>query len=383
MGDCIIAGRWGAAFGCTSYFFNKTQTCRFFVRHRSQTGVDSRGVREGMGANGGCKGDLRVVDCETTPRDTGLRPIVVELRMPFSPEAGGNGVPGMLDPRMVDGHAYVEALAREVLASAPDYADCQVQAVALTDGMAAHVADDVLGALLRDIRQSFNLVPGAEIALRVRPGMVAAASVDAFRIGHVSRIVMDYATSSLREWRALSRALDPSAMDVTRMVLGALPECGHGVRLADREADLAFELLVGIPGQTPVSARSSVEAALAYGASEVRLEDCEPTANLTVPASAATRTLSTEEAGRVREAMHETLAAAGFVEYLPERWALPGHESRYETLMATGATETLGFGLGARTLFDGVEARNTSELSTYLRFSDDPEKCVATVRRVG
>ena len=115
----------------------------------------------------------------------------------------------------------------------------------------------------------------------------------------------------------------------------------------------------------------------------MRLEDFEPTANLAVPASAATRTLSTEEAGRVREAMHETLAAAGFVEYLPERWALPGHESRYEALMATGATETLGFGLGARTLFDGVEARNTSELSMSLRFSDDPEKCVATVRRAG
>lgn len=345
--------------------------------------MDSRGVREGMGANGGCKGDLRAVECKTMAEGTGLRPIVVELRMPFSPEAGGNGVPGMLDPRMVDGHAYVEALTREVLASAPDYADCQVQAVALTGGMAAHVADDALGALLRDVRQNFNLASGAEIALRARPGMVAAASVDAFRIGHVSRIVMDYATSSLKEWRVLGRVLDPGAMEVTRTVLGALPECGHGVRLAGREADLAFELLVGIPGQTPASARASVEAVLAYGASEVRLGDCRPAVNLAVPASATACTLSAEEAERVRAAMQEALAAAGFAEYLPGRWALPGHESRYEALVAAGTTETLGFGLGARTLFDGVEARNTSNLFTYLHFSDDPEKCVATVRRVG
>ena len=81
--------------------------------------------------------------------------------------------------------------------------------------------------------------------------------------------------------------------------------------------------------------------------------------------------------------MCETLAASGFGEYLPGHWALPGHESRYGVLVAAGATETLGFGLGARTLFDGVEACNTSDLFTYLRFSDDPEKCVATVRRVG
>ena len=345
--------------------------------------MDSRGAREGMGANGGCKGDLQAMDCETMPEGTGLRPIVVELRMPFSPEAGAMRVPGMLDPRMVDGHAYVEALTREVLASAPDYADCQVQAVALTGGMAAHVADDALGALLRDVRQNFNLAPGAEIALCARPGMVAAASVDAFRIGHVSRIVMDYATSSLKEWRALGRVLDPGAMDVTRMVLGALPECGHGVRLAGREVDLAFGLLVGIPGQTPASARASVEAVLVYGASEVRLGDRRPVANLAVPASATVCTLSAEEAEQVRAAMQEVLAAAGFAEYLPGRWALPCHESPYEVLVAASTTETLGFGLGARTLFDGVEARNTSNLSTYLRFSDDPEKCVATVHRVG
>ena len=336
-----------------------------------------------MGTNDGCKGDLRAVECKTMAEGTGLRPIVVELRMPFLPEAGGNGVPGMLDPRMVDGHAYVEALTREVLAGASDYADCQVQAVALTGGMAAHVADDALGALLRDVRQNFNLAPGAEIVLRARPGMVAAASVDAFRIGHVSRIVMDYATSSLKEWRALGRVLDPDAMDVTRTVLGALPGCGHGVRLAGRGADLAFELLVGIPGQTPVSARASVEAALAYGASEVRLGDCRPTTNLAVPASATARALSAEEAEQVRAAMREVLAAAGFGEYLPGHWALPGHESLYEVLVAAGTTEMLGFGLGARMLFDGVEARNTSDLFTYLHFSDDPEKCIATVRRMG
>ena len=135
--------------------------------------------------------------------------------------------------------------------------------------------------------------------------------------------------------------------------------------------------------EAPVSARASVEAALAYGASEVRLRDCKPVANLAVPAAAATSALDAEGNEWVREAMRETLAAGGHTECLPERWTLPGHESRYEVLAAAGTTETLGFGLSARTLFDGVEARNTSDLYTYLRFSDDPERCVATVRRAG
>ncbi len=333
-----------------------------------------------MGANDGCKGVSQGVNLETKAAS---RPVVLELRMPFSPEAGGDGTPGMLDPRMVDGHAYVAALSREVLASAADYGDCQVEAVALTGGMAAHVADDALGSLLRNVRQRFDVAPRAEVSLRVRPGMVAATSVDMMRIGHVGRVVVDYATSSLDEWRTLGRKLDPGAMDVTRMVLGPRREGEPGIKLGDREADLAFELLIGIPGQIPATARASVEVALGYGATEVRLEDCKPVANLAAPAAASARHLGIAEQEQVRTAMGETLSAAGFAEYLPGRWALPGHESRHEALSVAGTVEMLGFGLGARTFFDGVEARNTFDLRTYLCFSDDPERCVATVHRVG
>ncbi len=306
---------------------------------------------------------------ETSPRGAGLRPVLLDLRMPFSPEAGQDGSEGMIDLRTTDPHAYVEALSREVLAAAPDYADCQVQAVALTGGMAAHVADDALAALLRDLRRRFNMAPGAEVSLRVRPGMVSAASMDMMRIGHVSRAVVDYATSSLKEWRALGRMLDPAAMDVTRMVLGPKGASGLGASLAGRELDLAFELLWAIPGQTRATAAASVEAALAYGATEVRLKACASFSD-TRPA-----------ANDVLDAMCERLGAAGFAEYLPGRWALPGHECRWEILAAQGSTEVLGFGLGARTSFEGILARNTSDIGTYLRFSDDPEKCVAEVTR--
>ena len=320
-----------------------------------------------MGTNSGCNGDSRAVDCETTPTPggMGLRPIVLELRMPFSPEAGGSGVPGMLDPRMVDGHAYVEALAREVLASAPDYADCQVQAVALTGGMAAHVADDMLAQLLRDMRHAFLLAEDAEVSLRIRPGMASAASMDAFRIGHVNRLVVDYATHSANEWRTLGRTLGPNAMDVTRMVLGPRCDDGLGVKLADRRIDLSFELLAGIPGQTPSGARESVKAALSYGAAEVHLMTCGDSPS--------------EKAVSCRLAMSESLQAAGFAEYAPHRWALTGHESRFVQLGGSGQADILGYGLAARTRFEGIEARNTSDLATYLHFSDDPEMCIAEV----
>ena len=294
------------------------------------------------------------------------RPVLIDTRMPFSPEADGNGLKkGLINPLGLNARPYLAALRREVLGAAPDYTDRQVVAISLTAGVATHVADDMLTQLLRDMRHAFLLADDAEVSLRIRPGMVSAASVDTLRIGHVSRVVVDYATSSPKEWRALGRALGPDAMDVTRMVLG--PRCGDGLgaRVAGREVDLAFELVVGIPGQTPASARASVGAALAYGAGEVRL--------LTYGDSPS------EKAVSCQLAMSESLQDAGFAEYAPHRWALTGHESRFVQQNGSGQTDILGFDLGARTLFDGVKARNTSDLATYLRFSDDPEKCIVEV----
>ena len=37
----------------------------------------------------------------------------------------------------------------------------------------------------------------------------------------------------------------------------------------------------------------------------------------------------------------------------------------------------LGFGVNAVTRMDGVEAVNTGDLNTYIRFSPDPEKLTA------
>lgn len=313
------------------------------------------------------------------------RCVAMSLAMPFYPiERAWTSEALLLAPN-VDRAAYLAALSREALGAAPDFADCRVPALWVGGGIAGHMADDALGALLRSLRQSFDLTcedgTPAEITLAVHPGMVAASTTDACRIGHITRLVFDYATSSPAEWQELGRFMGPDAMEITRTVLGP-----------KNRLDLAFELLVGIPGQTERSARASVEDVVALGAAHVRLKPfaLDPACKL-----AAERAKQTEhwrshqlhriadDAGRAQmlAIMGERLRAEGFAEYLPGEWALPGHESRYLRMRAANS-ELLGFGLGARTLFQGVEARNTCDLATYLRYSDDPEHCIVETRRV-
>lgn len=312
------------------------------------------------------------------------RPVLLHLSMPFYPVARPWTSERLLVATDVDRAAYVDALTREALGAAPDFADCRVPAMLVggSGGVAAHMADDRLGALLRDVRRRFDLAcddgAPAEVTLTAHPGMVSAATLDACRKGHVTRLYLGFGTSSAAEARELGRFMGPEAMEVTRTVVGTF------------RVDLAFGLLVGIPGQTARSAVASVEAVLGYGAAAVSLREFEldPASALAADrsahdeawrAQAAHRLPDAGERAGLRAAMEGRLRSAGFAEYLPGEWALPGRESRYLQLAAQGS-ELLGFGLGACTRFGGVEARNTDDLATYLRFSDDPERCIAAVR---
>ena len=75
----------------------------------------------------------------------------------------------------------------------------------------------------------------------------------------------------------------------------------------------------------------------------------------------------------------QLLTEAGFVQYLPRRWAKPGCEDKFWQGAANGMN-VLAFGLSAYTRLDGMITTNTSDLNTYLAHSADYEQItVSTV----
>ena len=85
----------------------------------------------------------------------------------------------------------------------------------------------------------------------------------------------------------------------------------------------------------------------------------------------ATRLGADEEraACQLRDA-RTVLVGAGFSEYAPLRFALPGHEDPFEEAFGSGS-DIIGFGAGAVTRFEGAYSVNTEDLATYLAFSGD------------
>ena len=83
--------------------------------------------------------------------------------------------------------------------------------------------------------------------------------------------------------------------------------------------------------------------------------------------------------GQVTDVNTARIAAVGFVQYLPRRWAKPGCEDKFWQGAANGM-DVLAFGLSAYTRLDGMITTNTSDLNTYLAHSADYEQItVSTV----
>lgn len=304
-------------------------------------------------------------------------PVVLSLTMPFYP------IQSAYDSRRLHTmenvarvEAYVAALRREVEAAAPDYADCQVEAIRVGGGIACHGADEPLGQLLRDLRGWFRVAPEAEVTLTAHPGMVSAETLLACRRGHVTTLSMDYVTADSFESEAMGRFLPPSAMDVTMLMLGGAP-------LA-----LSFDIITGLPGQSPESLRQTLAKAQSYHAKEIVLHPllvvpgsvfAAQTAAWAGSASPRKHLPDEKERAALWRFADEWLRQQGYQPTLPGRYALPGGASQYHRLLDKG-TPLLGFGTGAVTRMDGVEAVNIDDLDAYIRYAPDPEKTVAQVR---
>lgn len=303
--------------------------------------------------------------------------LLLYLEIPFCPVRCRHCVRAERAPALEYRQAYLEALRREVQASAGSMPDYEVQAVWVGGGIAGHMADGSLGELLRQLPRWFCLSKEAEITLKVHPGMVGAETLKACRLGGVNRLSVEYVTHNIFEHECLGRFLNPQAMDVTQMVL------------SDSKIARSFDLIVGLPGQTRTSLRESLEAALDYGAVHIALYPMELYENTKLwrewrqdPEILRRNLRKRLPDGPEKKALWEEAASfleeRGLQEYLPGQWAFPGSKCRYRELEAV-KTECLAFGLGAVSTVEGVRSVNTRDMERYLRCSCEPEQIVCSI----
>jgi oxygen-independent coproporphyrinogen-3 oxidase len=247
-----------------------------------------------------------------------------------------------------DVQSYLPSLEREIRLTAEDLDDHVVKAVWIGGGIAGHIFDRELGTLIRQFPKWFAMDENAEITLKVHPGMVSAETLNACNRAGINRLSIEYVTAIKPEHQSLGRFLDPEAMRVTDMVL------------APSHLKRSFDILVGIPGQTELSLKQTLQSVIGYQAGHISLYRLNG---------------ETSSADGLAEYAGHYLAEQGFVNYLPDQFALPGQECQFRKLSAEDM-EYLGFGPGAESYLDGIHSLNSQHLETYLKYSDEPERLI-------
>ncbi len=277
------------------------------------------------------------------------RSVVMKLNVPFCAHrcsfCSRNVTEGR-DTQLI--HRYVMALAMELKANAGEFEDCQVKAIRLGGGCASIMGGTDLDHLLRLIRTCYHVDVDAQITMRTAPSDVNGANMPFFNRSHISRYDLEMISLEPEDYRYLDYLNYKEQ----------LPYISAGFLRADSRNDMGFVLLYGKKTISKWGFRRSVLETVRRPVCHVILQKCAGEDMLDEDVCQA----------QLQEAA-EILTEHGYHEYLPQRWAKDGCEDAFRQESA-GGMEVLAFGLGAQTVLDGAVATNTSDMETYLNYSD-------------
>ncbi len=216
-----------------------------------------------------------------------------------------------------------------------------------------------LGAVLLALETSFGVSSNAEITAEANPDDLSSGRIEALRSLGVNRLSVGVQSLVDSELLPLERRHDAAgALEALRR---AVPAFGN----------VSADLMIGIPGQTRESLRSSVDGLLEAGISHlsVYLLEIEKAPRLVLLKKEHPALFPDDDAMADRWLeVDERLTAAGLPRYEISNWARPGFESRHNLKYWT-LTPVLGFGVAAHS-FDGQRrTANTGSMAEYLRLT--------------
>ena len=287
------------------------------------------------------------------------RPVLLKVELPFRLKEREHFAEDMIvgwdSERM---RTYVQALIREMLANAGQFDDCQVQAVRYGGGTAS-MAGQALADISAAIHCVFDVAPDASVTMSAAVSNISGATFPFFKRAGVQRFDM--------EMMALFQPIFARCNNVDAFDFFAIA-CDSFLHAYANDT-LGLVLAYGVGGVSMQDFRRSCLAAVGSDAVHVSFLKADK-GDLPSP----------DETAAQEAQARKVFGGAGFVEYLPMRFARPGHEDRFLASYAAGA-DVLAFGLGAETRFGGVVSTNTSDFDTYANHSTDYTKITVATRK--
>ena len=304
--------------------------------------------------------------------------LVVDVAFPFTLSTPKYGPSRPFTGNHAAKAAYVDALEAELASLDNEVCARPVSAVRLSGGASIMSADKVCH-LVRHIKKTLNLVPGAEISIDVEPLTVCTPSLTDWTSCGITRVNLAALSCDDAELTALGAHHSREQLQNALLFL----EKFH-------MANVNFEVLYGVPGQTEASWKRTLLTLAGVDAPYVSIRP------LVDAASDAAWTAQTGEANtaqgdvpaaplpspETRRAFYEQaqriLGERGYTEIAPGDFAKSGlapASGVFGPLMRAGA-DVLGLGAGARSRLDGFLYENACDYDLYVAKSADFEAIV-------
>ena len=306
--------------------------------------------------------------------------LVVDVAFPFTLSTPKYGPSRPFTGNHAAKAAYVDALEAELVSFDDEVRARPVSAVRLSGGASIMSADKVCH-LVRRIKKTLNLVPGAEISIDVEPLTVCTPSLTDWTSCGITRVNLAALSCDDAELTALGAHHSREQLQNSLLFL----EKFH-------MANVNFEVLYGVPGQTAASWKRTLLTLAGVDAPHISARPLADTASDKAWAP------QTGEAGtapegtpapvaplpspETRRALYEQaqriLSEQGYTEVAPGDFAkssLALSAGVFGQLMHSGA-DVLGLGAGARSRLDGFLYENACDYDLYVAKSADFEAIV-------
>ena len=305
--------------------------------------------------------------------------LVVDVVFPFTLSTPKYGPSRPFTGNHAAKAAYVDALEAE-LASLDDEVRAQpVSAVRLSGGASIMSADKVCH-LVRQIKKTLTLAPGAEISIDVEPLTVCTPSLTDWTSCGITRVNLAALSCDDAELSALGAHHSREQLQNALLFL----EKFH-------MANVNFEVLYGVPGQTAASWKRTLLTLAGVDAPQISIRPLVDAASDKAWTTAQTGEAHTAQEGvpaaplpspETRRAFYEQaqhiLGERGYTEIAPGDFAKSGlapASGVFGPLMRAGA-DVLGLGAGARSRLDGFLYENACDYDLYVAKSADFEAIV-------
>lgn len=251
--------------------------------------------------------------------------------------------------------AYFKALKKEIFLTADKKK--MVDTLYLGGGTPSSVAGDKIADLIACLREAFFFDPACEITIEVNPGTVTEEKLSFYKEAGINRVSVGLQAWQNALLQMLGRIHDQQQFIET---MAALKKTGF--------KNISVDLMYGLPDQTLLMVLETLEAVLAFEPTHLScysliLEDETP---MTKKVNIGELVCPDEDLEReMHRAIDDFLKAHGYRHYEISSYARPGYESRHN-LKYWELKDTLAFGAGAHSFYEGVRFANRAVRDQYV-----------------